>query len=323
MQKLLCLVPFSPEDRARLEAAAGDACQITWASDFRAEIDGYDLVIGNPSQQKIAACAGRLQWVQLVSSGTDRYDGAFPPSVTLTCATGVFGRSISQHVLAMLLGLYGHFPAYGRLQGRNLWQPDFHGRSLYGSSVLILGAGDIGAGVARLLKVPFACRVTGIKRDPSRIPENFDALYTLEALDSLLPETDVLVCALPATAATRGLLDRRRLGLLKPGATVINVGRGNLLDHEALADALDSGALFGAGLDVTDPEPLPPDHRLWAMDNVIITPHVSGPSFTEQGYMCRAIADLCAENLRRFLAGERLVNLVDIKHGYAAKTPGL
>ena len=182
MQKLLCLVPFSPEDRARLEAAAGDACQITWASDFRAEIDGYDLVIGNPSQQKIAACAGRLQWVQLVSSGTDRYDGAFPPSVTLTCATGVFGRSISQHALAMLLGLYGHFPAYGRLQSRNLWQPDFHGRSLYGSSVLILGAGDIGAGVARLLKVPFACHVTHL---PKRSRPCHQPLSTSPAILSL------------------------------------------------------------------------------------------------------------------------------------------
>jgi phosphoglycerate dehydrogenase-like enzyme len=154
--------------------------------------------------------------------------------------------------------------------------------------------------------------VIGVKRTVSAMPPFVDELATVVALDSLLPRADHVVLALPGTSQTRHIISRDRLARMRPGACIYNVGRGSAIDQQALVEALASGRLGGAGLDVFDPEPLPADSPLWAMPNVIITPHSSGHSPRH----AQRFGDLLERNLRRFLAGHTLDNLVDPHWGY-------
>jgi phosphoglycerate dehydrogenase-like enzyme len=318
MYDVIVLAPFSDGAKKSFEDAAQGQCRFTYAGSMTAPIDGYDVVFGNPSQKKVIAAGDKLKWVQLLTSGTDRYDTDFPKNVVLTNSTGVFGESISQHVMACLLSLTRRLPTYHTLQKQHRWQISGFGTSLRGKTVLILGAGDIGCSTGALLR-PFGTKNIGVKRRITSTPECFDQMHTMEDIDALLPVADVVVCCLPSTPSTRGLLDSRRIGLIKSGAIIINVGRGDLIDTAALTSALKSGAIAGAAMDVTSPEPLPEDSELWDMDNVIITPHVSGPSFSPEGYMCPEIAQLCSENIRAFITGSKLTNPVDLSQGYAVK----
>lgn len=186
-------------------------------------------------------------------------------------------------------------------------------RVIEGSRVLVVGLGDIGTAFARKMKA-LGCRTVGIKRRDGRKPEGVDDLYTLERLEQQLPKADIVALSLPGNADTYHLLSRERMAMLKKNAVILNVGRGMTLDTDALTDALREGRIAGAALDVTDPEPLPEDHPLWSMENVIITPHVSGgfslPETLEQ------ILDICIANLECYLVGRPLRNIVDFETGY-------
>jgi phosphoglycerate dehydrogenase-like enzyme len=195
----------------------------------------------------------------------------------------------------------------------HLWHSEGFVRVVEGSTVLVIGWGDIGSTFGRKMKA-LGCRVIGVKRRVGACPGWADGLYGMEALDELLPQADVVALSLPGNAATYHTLSRERIALLKPEAVVLNVGRGTAIDTEALADALYEGKIAGAALDVTDPEPLPEDHRLWDAPNAVITPHISGgfalPQTLEQ------IVELFAVNLEHYLAGEPLDNLIDMETGY-------
>ena len=318
MYDVLVLAPFSPRAKEKFLEIADGKCRFTYADSMSAPIDGYDIVFGNPSQKKIINAGEKLKWVQLLSSGTDRYNTDFPDNVTLTSATGIFGESISQHVLCCILSLYRKMPRYLQLQKQHKWQISGFGKSLKGKTVLILGAGDIGCCTAKLLKA-FGTYNIGVKRTVKDLPENFDEMHTLEDLDLLLPRAEIIVCCLPSTKSTVHLLDKRRFALMKRSPLIVNVGRGSLIDTSALIHALESKTLSGAALDVTEPEPLPEDSPLWDMENVIITPHISGPSLSDDGFMCDEIAQLCSDNLKSFLSAGKLINTVDLNQGYAVK----
>ena len=184
-----------------------------------------------------------------------------------------------------------------------------------GKNVLILGGGDIGRAAAKLFR-NFSCRVTGLCRTVRAMPEFFDKVITLERLDSALREADIIVGALPSTPETRKLFDRERLAVLKKSAVLINVGRGDLIDTDALVSALSEGKLYGAALDVTDPEPLPPEHPLWDLPNVILTPHITGGTFGHSPVTEQILFDLCGKNMERYKNGEPLLNVVDLSTGY-------
>ncbi|MBQ8953566.1 MAG: D-2-hydroxyacid dehydrogenase, partial [Clostridia bacterium] len=155
-------------------------------------------------------------------------------------------------------------------------------------------------------------------RVPRQIPPEFDAMITLDGLDAALPEADIVVCALPSTPATIGLFGRARLGLMKETAVLVNVGRGNLIDCAALAEHLAAGRLWGAALDVTDPEPLPAEHPLWACRNALITPHITGGCFGHLQATETFTFALCRDNLIRFRDGQPLLNAIDFETGYRA-----
>ena len=285
----------------------------------RAAVAQAEVVIGEPLLEELRD-APTLRWIQLTWAGADRYiRGAseFPAGVSLTCATGAFGVTISEHVLGMLLALCRNLPVYRAYQQQgvhHLYRPE---RLLYGGNAVILGTGDVGTEVARRLRA-FGMKLTGVCRTPRPIPE-FDRVCALRDADAALRQADVIVCCLPGTAETRGYFDRARLRTLKKDAVLLNVGRGSLIDSDALADVMQAGQLYGAGLDVTEPEPLPAAHPLRHMDNVILTPHVAGVSLGAAPETERRIVNICCENLRRYLHGEPLRNVVDFQTGYRAR----
>lgn len=316
MIEALLIDPFREEDGKRLSDVPG--FHIGWAkTPSREELEKAEVLLGLPTFEQLSA-AKNLRWVQSPMAGVDFYAKKreeFPENVTLTNLSGAFGPSISEFALTMCLTLYKKTGLYRDNQRAHRWNDEGVQDSPAGKHLLILGAGDIGCETARLFKV-FGCRITGLRRTARELPENFDEMITMEGLDKALSEADIVVSALPATEETKGLFDERRLSLLKPSAVLINVGRGNLIDTDALARHLADGRLLGAGLDVTDPEPLPEDHPLWDLPNVIITPHVSGGTFGHLKATEDALFDLCRKNMERYRDGEPLLNEVDLAAGY-------
>ena len=285
-----------------------------------ADLAWAEVIVGFPPVPRLHA-ATKLKWLQIPWSGADGYADhpQFPQHVLLTNATGAFGRPIAEYAFAAAFALMRRFHQYRDRQREHnwLWQGDE--MSPTGKHVLILGAGDIGSNAAELFK-KFDCTVTGVRRVARQCPENFDRVVTLEEADALLPEADIVIGCMPDTPLTRKWLNRERLEKLKDTAILVNVGRGSLLDHDALAELLQAGKLYGAAMDVTDPEPLPADHPLWSCENAIITPHVSGNTFKGLRGKEEFFYNLCRENLQRYLDGKELLNKVDLKTGYRVTT---
>ena len=215
----------------------------------------------------------RLEIVFLLAAGVDRLAGRpWPKGVRLLNNRGVHGAKLREYMLWALLAMHMRAPAMAAAQAARRWEPLF-APMIAGKRLTVVGTGDLGGASASAGRV-LGMTVTGISRQGRPHPA-CDRVLPSTALDTVLPQTDALVLACPLTPATRGLLDARRLALLPAGAHVLNVGRGALLDQSALLASLASGHLGGAVLDVTDPEPPPPDDRLWSAPNLIVTPHIS------------------------------------------------
>jgi phosphoglycerate dehydrogenase-like enzyme len=252
----------------------------------------------------------RLAVIQSVFAGADALLPAVPDGVAVCTAQGVHDLGVSEWVVMMILALRRQLPRLLEFQRSGTWQGDINSLTARGPSplaaaapldgnlVVVLGYGSIGRAVARRLE-PFGVRIAGIAqraREDAQPPE---------ALDALLPDADVVVLLAPLTPATEGIVDAAFLARMKPGATLINAARGRLVDTDALLDALRAGRI-SAALDVTDPEPLPQGHPLWRAPNLIVTPHIAGGV---TGWEARAHR-LAGEQLRRYAAGEPLLNIV-------------
>ncbi|MDR1570133.1 MAG: D-2-hydroxyacid dehydrogenase [Oscillospiraceae bacterium] len=261
------------------------------------------------------ALAPNLKWLQASSAGIERYlsGGSLRESATLTNASGAFGATIAEHMMACLLMFYRRMPLYMRHQSAREWIPEPANRTVDGSIVTIVGLGDLGESFARRIR-PFGARVLGVRRDTANPPDFVDELYPVSELDRAIVNADAVALCLPDTPQTRGILSKERIRALKPGAVVINVGRGSAIDESALIDALQEGRLGGAALDVFQQEPLPNDSPLWDLDNVIITPHVSGRDYDPHNQ--EIIFNIFYDNLCRFVKGEPLKNIVDRARGY-------
>lgn len=296
MTKILVLSGTPTSDF--LSAARG----LAWAE----RPEDAEIIVGEPEQEELSRCRN-LRWVQMTWAGADRYlRGGFPENVKLTTASGAFGETIAEHALAMLFALCRRLPAYAR---QRTWEDLGTEKQIAGGTALIFGAGNIGSAIARRLKA-LDVRTVGVCRNLKKVRPDFDFLTDLPNAEGFLPEADFVLCALPHNQETAGYFNEQRLQLLKKGSVFINVGRGSLVNTDALTEHLSSGHLFGAGLDVVSPEPLPPEHPLWNLDNVIITPHVAGVSFGHLKDTENRIWAICAENLRRYRAGQSLLNEV-------------
>lgn len=278
------------------------------------DVDWAQVILGNVPAAMLHGSPA-LEWLQTNSAGVEAYiqPGVLAGDTLLTNATGAYGLAIAEHMLGMLLELFKKLELYRDAQKSGAWQSQGAVKAVYGSTVLVLGMGDIGGEFAARCKA-LGAKVIGVRRSPRPCPEYADEVHLLGDLDSLLPHADVVAITLPGTDATRGLMSRERLAKMKEGAVLLNVGRGFIVDTEALCDALERGHLSGAGVDVTDPEPLPPTHRLWNIPTAVVTPHISGFYHLRETH--ERIVGIFLENLRHFQAGEPLRNLVDFATGY-------
>jgi phosphoglycerate dehydrogenase-like enzyme len=278
-------------------ADVADAEALVWASPSAPDELG-ELLDANP----------HLRWVQLPWAGIEPYVDvvAAHPERTWTCGKGVYAEPVAEMALTLLLAGFRGFGTYGRA---TTWERP-RGRNLLGAHVVVAGGGGIAESFLRLLG-PFGCRTTVVRRSPSPVP-GADRVVALDGLDDVLAEADALVLALALTPETEGLVDRRRLELLGPDAWLVNVARGRHVVTDDLVDALADRTLGGAGLDVTDPEPLPDGHPLWASPNVLITPHVGNTPAMAVPLLSARIT----ENVRRWIAGDSLLGPVDPALGY-------
>lgn len=316
IQNVLVAIPADEAHRAKLEAAApGAAFQYIPAKEVTKEdAQKADVVIGNVAPALLTG-SPNLKWVQLNSAGTDGYttDGALPKGTILTNATGAYGLTISEHMLALTLSLMKHLPTYRDRQADKLWKDAGPVKSVYGSTVLILGLGDIGGEYARKVKALGGYTI-GVRRTKAQKPDYLDELHQMDSLDSLLPRADVVAMVLPGTDATRHVMNKERLLRMKKDAILVNVGRGNAIDPQALYEVMKGGHLWGAGLDVTEPEPLPVESPLWELPNLEITPHSSGGFHLQETY--ERIVNIALRNLGHYGKDEPMENIVDFTTGY-------
>lgn len=258
-----------------------------------------------------------LKFLQICFAGAEKYcrEGSARDGVVIANVTGAFGEVISEYILGAVLSVYRKFFGYRDLQKDKKWQDLGSERMIYGERVLILGCGNIGSLTAKKLQA-FDAEVVGIRRNP-RPTEYFSEVYGMDRLDEQLALADLIICCLPETPLTRNLINKERIALMKQNALLVNVGRGSLIDEAALAEALSSGRLFGAVLDVFNEEPLPENSPLWGLPNVFVTPHISGKSFKHSALIERKIAEICIENINRYVEGKTPDNLIKKEIGYA------
>ena len=268
------------------------------------------------SPELLRSAPASLQWYCCSFAGVDPYckdDGIFAnPDCMLTNSNG-YGVTIAEHVVMVTLMLLRRMPEYEEIVRSHSWSNQLPIRSIRDNEFTILGTGNIGVNVAERLRGMGAANIIGLSRSGKAHP-SFDEVYPISQLDKILPRTKILVMALPGTAETIHILNRERIALLPQDAYVINVGRGTAIEQEPLMEALNTGKLAGAALDVMDPEPLPKDHPLWDAKNLILTPHVSGNMTL--GYTCDVNVEMFCADLRNYAAGKPLNGLVDRNLGY-------
>ena len=289
---------FTPEQRSEALAFVPE-CEVLFAHDA-----------------ELVRSGANLNWFHCSWAGVDAYcreESLFANPACVLTNSHSYGVTIAEHVIMVTLMLLRRMPEYQSAMAEKHWLPPIPIRSIRGGRFTVLGAGDIGRHVARRLRAMDAGRVTGVSRSGRPQPD-FDTVLPMGQLDEILPETDVLIMALPGTADTAGILSRERMALLPEGAYVINVGRGTAIDQTALRESLNSGHLAGAALDVMTPEPLPGDDPLWSAKNLILTPHVSGSM--NLPYTCDVTVEQFCRNLERYAAGAPLAGVVDRTAGY-------
>ena len=324
MENLLVLVPFDGDYSKRVRQIAGERCETAffdpaWTrAAYEARLGAANIVLGDPDPDDLPLMKNlrlhQTTWagVEHYAAHRDCYRGA-----TLCNMSGAYGPVIAEYAVASILALCWRFSDYQTAQESGVWRGALPGKTLEGANVLIVGAGDIGRALAARLR-PFVQTIVGIRRGKDPLPEAFDRTAAMDELDRLLPEADVVACCLPRTPATEGVFNAARFCRMKQDAIFVNVGRGSLVVTDDLCAALEQGRLWGAALDVTDPEPLPPEHPLWKQPRARITPHISGNMFGPGSPTERRIWDLCLKNLENYLSGRPLENVVDFAAGYRA-----
>ena len=313
---VLCLLPAEARHREKLEQA-GKGCRFVYDTPetVSAEsIHAAEIILGLPPVALMNA-PEKLEVLQSCYAGVDPYlkPGVLHEKTILLNSTGAYSQAVAEHGLACVMTLIKKLHLYRDAQKRSDWTDFGTVSSLLGATVLVVGLGDIGGYFARLAKA-LGSYVIGIKRRPSAKPDYVDELYTMEALDEQLGRADVIFSVLPGTSATHHIYTLERFERMKRSAVFVNCGRGGAVASDVLYTALHEGLIASAAVDVTEPEPLPAESPLWQLDNLLLTPHISGQNHLPATF--ERVVDIAAENLRRYLAREELVNVVDWATGY-------
>lgn len=305
---ILNLLPLHEGEREEFESIAPGAVHVCARSSTATpeQIAAATVIFGWPRPEALKGAAS-LKWFQTMWAGTDEYAGMLPDGVLFTSSSGSNSRSVAEHMLTSMLALCRRLPTYLDSQRAHVWKDEGPMKTILGGTVLVAGAGHVGGDFAKLCQ-GLGARTIGLKRNVTGPAAGFDEVRAMDELDALLPRADVVALTLPHSPQTAGLMNAARIARMKDDAILISAGRGSVLDQDALAAAMKAGKLWGAALDVTDPEPLPPDSPLWDIPNLLLTPHVAGGMRLE--ITRRRCVEMAQENLRRYLAGEKLVNLV-------------
>jgi len=283
------------------------------------ELPDTDIFIGYSLRPEQLKDAKRLKWIHSTAAGVAQlmYPELRDSGVVVTNPRGIFAVPMAEHAIGLMLALARNIPDSVRQQDRaqwgqqTLWDLPQHLTELNGQVLLIIGFGSIGKELARRARA-FDMRVWGVRRSGKEDSPLADRIMPAEELAAALPRADFVVLAAPETPETRHLIGPKEIALMKPGARLINVARGSLLDEAALLRALEEGKLGGAAIDVAASEPLPPESPLWKAPNLLITPHTSATS----DRLWERETSLLMEQLERWFDGRELVNRVDFSRGY-------
>jgi len=311
-KRVLVTLPVSEEQReafvSLIEGAGGKVAFILEPRVTEDDVRDVTIILGNVPARTLHAPES-LEWLQTSSAGYEHYlgRGTLAAGTVLTNATGAYGQAVSEHMLASLLCLMKRLHLYRDNQREAQWADEGPVTTLVGSTVLVMGAGDIGTSFARLASA-LGAHVWGVRRRIAECQPPFECMFALSEVLTALPQVDVVASVLPSSAETRFLANAEFFAAMREGSYFVNAGRGDLVDSQALVEALHSGHLAGAALDVTKPEPLPAGHPLWRQDNALITPHVAG--FWHLQATVDNVIGIALRNLEAYLAGEPLANVV-------------
>ena len=294
--------------------AAGDGAigellgQDADAAEYARAMAAADVMVGWPDPDLLAASPLRL--LLLPSAGYEEYlipELAAKDSLVVCNAGGAYSEGVAEHCVAMMLALVRRLPEYLAAMPQRSWDHLHRHSRLSGSTVCVIGLGALGSAIARRCAA-LGMSVVGVRRHPDRPSPSVSEVFGPDDLAAAVAGADHVVGALPGGAATRGLISREVISAMKPGAWFYNVGRGPSVDEEALIERLAGGSLGGVGLDVFATEPLPDDSPLWAMENVIVTPHMAGYTWDYADELCAVFA----ANLAAYVAGEPPPNVIDL-----------
>jgi len=266
---------------------------------------------------ELLKAARHLRWVQVASAGVEQYPlrKMHARGIIFTNAKGIYGSQLADHTLALILAFSRQLPFLHRAQQKQVWESrqNYPPGELAGQTLLIVGLGGVGLETARRAR-GFGLRVLATRHHHADLPKPdfVDEVHPPDRLHDLLPEADWVAVCVPLVPATQNLFHDDEFARMKRTACIVCVTRGKIINTDALLSALEAGKIAGAGLDVTDPEPLPPGHPLWTKENVIITPHASGHS----PHAAARMFNLLCENVRRFADGRPLLNVVDLELQY-------
>ena len=316
MKKLGITYPaMTDQQLSIITQLVGDQYEIIICKSGDPQLLACDIVFGQLSNENLKHVT-QLRWLHTSSAGVERYTSTLPSGVTITNSSGAYGIGIAEYLLGMTLSLLRKFPDYHVQQQQQVWHDLGPIKSIYGSTVLVVGMGDLGSEYAKRVKALGAAKVIGVTRTAKNLAAYpfADQMVTLAELPEIIGQADITALCLPGTDETAGLFDTTLIGRMRQGSILLNAGRGSAIDQTALAEALNSGHLGGAGLDVTTPEPLPSNDLLWHSKNILITPHVSGNDSLE--LTTQLVVKIFIENLKRYMAGEPFERVVNRGTGY-------
>lgn len=317
MSKIIITIPMTEEDKKTIteitSLQTSDISYLQAENITQENLEDCEIILGNISPKLLQNCKN-LKWIHLNSAGVNSYiDILSNNNIILTNSTGAYDLALAEYALALIFALKKKIPNYIKNQQECIWKDEGKVESIFNSKTLIVDLGNIGKELGKKLYV-LGSRVSGVKKNLDNYPEFIEKIYSIEDLDEILSEFDIVVSILPETSETFNLFDIEKFKKMKKNSIFINIGRGTTVSSDDLYLALENNLISGAGIDVTHIEPLPKTHNLWKSKNLILTPHIAGGYHLD--YTLNNIRKLAIENLKSFLLNKPLKNIITSKKGY-------